>query len=198
MKKLGPQDLLDIAAYEKVREERLDAVIALKKHRRVAVGPLVTLVFENRETIRSQIQEMMRAERLVQDEAIQAELDVYNELLPGAGELAATLYIEVDDPGHVRPVLDRFIGLDEPGRLVMGFTGGARAPAVFESGHSREDRISAVQFVKFTLDETAARALASGNGVVTIEIDHPQYRAAGEIPSEVRRSLASDLEPERG
>ena len=98
MKKLAAADLLDIAAYERVREERLDAVIRLKKHRRVAVGPLVTLVFENSETIRSQIQEMMRAERLVRDEAIRAELDVYNELLPGESELAATLYIEVDDP----------------------------------------------------------------------------------------------------
>ena len=198
MKKLGPQDLLDIAAYERVREERLDAVIRLKKHRRVPVGPLVTLVFENRETIRSQIQEMMRAERLVQDTAIQAELDVYNELLPGEGELAAALYIEVDDPGRVREVLDRFIGLDEPGRVVMRFTGGSQTPAVFESGRSREDRISAVQFVRFALDETAARALASGNGAVTIEIDHPHYRASGEIPHEVRRSLAADLEPERG
>ena len=197
MKKLAPQDLLDIAAYEKVREERLDAVIRLKKNRRVMVGPLVTLVFENRETIRSQIQEMMRAERLVQDDAIRAELDVYNELLPGEGELAATFYIEVDDPGRVREVLDRFIGLDEPGHVTMRFTGGAEAPAIFESGRSREDRISAVQFVKFALDETAARALTSGNGVVTIAIDHPNYRADGEIPAEVRRSLAGDLEPER-
>ena len=197
MKKLGPEDLLDIAAYERVREQRLDAVIRLKKQRRVAVGPLVTLVFENRETIRSQIQEMMRAERLVQDEAIRAELDVYNELLPDDGELAATLYVEVDEPGRVREVLDRFIGLDEPGRVVMRFEGGAQARAVFEAGRSREDRISAVQFVKFALDETAARALGSGNGRVTIEIDHPGYRASGEIPADVRRSLAVDLEPER-
>jgi hypothetical protein len=198
MKKLVPQDLLDIAAYEKVREQRLDAVIRLKKHRRVAVGPLVTLVFENRETIRSQIQEMMRAERLVQDAAIQAELDVYNELLPGDGQIAATLYIEVDDPGRVREVLDQFIGLDEPGHVVMRFSGGAESPAVFESGRSREDRISAVQFVRFSLDETAARALGSGNGTATIEITHPAYRASGEIPPEVRRSLASDLDPGRG
>jgi hypothetical protein len=197
MKKLVPQDLLDIAAYEKVREQRLDSVIRLKKHRRVAVGPLVTLVFENRETIRSQIQEMMRAERLVQDTAIQAELDVYNELLPGDGELAATLYIEIDDPGRVRGVLDRFIGLDQPGYVVMRFTGGAEAPAVFESGRSREDRISAVQFVKFALDDTAARALGSGNGLVTIEITHPGYQASGEITPEVRRSLAADLAPGR-
>lgn len=197
MKRLHPEDLLDIAAYEKVREQRLDAVIRLKKHRRVPVGPLVTLVFENRETIRSQIQEMMRAERLVQDEAIQAELDVYNELLPGDGALAATLYIEVDDPGHVREVLDRFIGLDEPGHVVMRFDGGAEALAVFEAGRSREDRISAVQFVKFVLNDTAARALGSGNGRVAIEITQPGYQAVGEIPSEVRRSLAADLDPER-
>jgi len=198
MKKLVPEDLLDIAAYEKVREQRLDSVIRLKKHRRVAVGPLVTLVFENRETIRSQIQEMMRAERLVKDDAIQAELDVYNALLPAERELAATLYIEVDDPGHVREVLDRFIGLDEPGYVVMRFSGGAEASAVFESGRSREDRISAVQFVKFTLDDTAARALGSGNGQVTIEITHPAYQAVGEITPETRRSLADDLNPERG
>ena len=197
MKKLVPQDLLDIAAYERVREQRLDSVIRLKKHRRVAVGPLVTLVFENRETIRSQVQEMMRAERLVQDEAIRAELDVYNELLPGDGELAATLYIEVDDPGRVREVLDRFIGLDSPGHVVMRFSGGAEVPAVFESGRSREDRISAVQFVKFPLTETAARALGSENGDVTIEITHPAYQASGEIPLEVRRSLSRDLDHER-
>jgi hypothetical protein len=197
MKKLGTQDLLDIAAYERVREQRLESVIQLKKSRRIAVGPLVTLVFENRETIRSQIQEMMRAERLVTDEAIQAELDVYNELLPDEGELAATLYIEVDDPGRVREALDRFIGLDEPGRVVMRFEGGAEAPAVFEKGRSREDRISAVQFLRFPLSETAARALASGNGAVTVAIDHPGYRAAGEVPADVRRSLASDLKTER-
>jgi hypothetical protein len=196
MDKLTQKDLLDIAAYEKVRDQRLGDVIELKKRRRVHVGDKVTLVFENRETMRSQVQEMMRAERLVHETAIQGELDVYNELIPGPGELSATLFVEVDDPDKVREVLDRFIGLDRPGTLAMWFEAGMTAAGEFESGHSREGRISAVHFLRFRLDETACAALRSGNGRVELRIDHPNYRASGELSAETRRSLAEDLAEE--
>lgn len=193
MKRLAMTDLLDILAYEKVRDERLGAVIALKKKRRLAVGPMVTLLFENRETVRSQIQEMMRAERTVRDEAIREELDVYNELIPREGELSATLFIEVDAPERVREVLDRFIGLDAPGRVFVRFEGGITAPALFEAGNSREDRISAVHFVRFPLDEAAAAAFRRGAGRVEVVIHHPNYEATAEIPGDLRRELSDEL-----
>lgn len=196
MRKLAPGDLLDLPAYEAVREERLASVIELKKRRRVQLGAMVTLVFENRETLRSQVQEMMRAERLVREDAIRAELDVYNDLIPGSDELSATLFIEVDDPGRVREVLDRFIGLDEHGTLEMRFDAGVTVPGQFEGGHSREDRISAVHFVRFRLGETAAAAFRSGNGRVALLVRHPNYQASAEIGGEIRRALAEDLHGE--
>ena len=195
MDKLKLTDLVDIAAYEKDRAARLDAVIALKKRRRIALGPMITLVFENRDTLKSQIQEMMRAERLVQESAILAELEVYNDLIPAENELSATLFIEVDDPARVRSVLDRFIGLDEGERLQMRFDAGMSVPARFETGHSRDDRISAVHFVKFPLDATAAAAFRSGNGRVELVVSHPHYEATADIACEVRTALAEDLRP---
>ena len=193
MRKLTKEDLIDIAAYERIRDRRLGEVIGLKRRRRVAVGPLVTLLFENRDTVRSQIQEMMRAERLVDEAAIQAELDVYNDLVPDDGELSATLMIEVSEPGRVREVLDRFIGLDRGDRVFMRFETGMIVPALFEPGRSREDRISAVHFVLFRLDETSRAAFRSGGGRVDLVIDHPGYRAEGPIDPETRRALMEDL-----
>ncbi len=193
MKTLTEDDLLDIAAYEKVRDERIGSVIEIKKRRRIQVGPMVTLLFENRETIRSQIQEIMRAERLVDAEAIREELDACNELIPRENELSATLFIEVEDPRGVRGVLDRFIGLDEEGRVVLRFESGKTIPGVFEKGHSREDRISAVHFVRFRLDEEGARALRTGPERIELVIHHPGYEASAEIAGDIRRSLAEDL-----
>jgi len=88
-------DIADLRAYERDRDAYRRQVIELKQRRRVAVGPIVSLVFENRETMRSQIQEMARAEKMVSDEQIQKELDVYNALIPEPGELSATLFIEL-------------------------------------------------------------------------------------------------------
>lgn len=193
MKKLLESDLLDIAAYERVRDDRLSSVIQTKKRRRVAVGPLVTLLFENRETLRSQIQEIMRAERLAQDEAVKGELDAYNELIPADDELSATLFIEVDDPKGIRGALDRFIGLDEPGHVLLRFEEGREVPGQFESGHSRKDRISAVHFVKFRIGEPGIQALRRANARIEIVIRHRGYDAQALIPEETRSSLAEDF-----
>lgn len=195
MKKLQESDLLDIAAYERVRDERLTSVIQTKKRRRLAVGPLVTIVFENRETLRSQIQEIMRAERLVEPEAVRGELDAYNELIPGDDELSGTIFIEIEETKGLRGMLDRFIGLDEPGRVILTLEGGQAIPAVFETGHSREDRISAVHFVRFRLDEQARKALMRENGKIQVEIRHPGYEAVVQIPESTRRALAEDFAP---
>src|SRR5690348_5841066 len=95
MTKLTLKDILGPSAYERVRDERRRRVIELKRRRRVHVGPNVSLVFENRDTMTSQIEEMCRAEKLTEPAKIQEELDVYNAVLPDEGQLAATLFVEV-------------------------------------------------------------------------------------------------------
>ncbi|HEY5626943.1 MAG TPA: DUF3501 family protein, partial [Nitrospira sp.] len=112
MKTLSCQDVLSIEDYEKQRESFRSRIIALKQRRRISLGPLITLVFENRETLRFQVQEMVRVERIVDPVKVQDELDVYNALMPSLGELSATLLIEITDEAVMKEWLDRFMGLD--------------------------------------------------------------------------------------
>jgi len=148
MKPLTQEDLLPLDEYERQREAHRSRIIALKQRRRVSLGPLITLVFENRETLRFQIQEMIRAERILQPAKVNDELDVYNELLPAANELSATLLIEITDVATMKEWLDRFMGLDH-GHTVAIMAGGESVFGQFEGGHSHETKISAVHFVRF-------------------------------------------------
>src|SRR5262249_62162322 len=111
MNKVVLSEILDIAQYEKARDEIRRRVIELKKNRRLPVGPMVTFVFENHDTVLFQVQEMMRAERIVQDNAIQHEIDTYNQLLPGENELAATMLIELPDAARIRDEIAKFYGV---------------------------------------------------------------------------------------
>ena len=190
------QDIQNLHEYELARIDTRRRVIDLKKRRRVALGPILTLVFENRDTVRFQIQEMLRAERIVRPEKVQEEIDVYNELLPGRGEVAATLFIEVTDPAAVQATLDGFVGLDEPGRLVLSLEG-RTFPALFAAGQSREDRISAVHYIRFPVGGEGARLLAEGARAV-LRIDHGGYRAEALLSPETVEELRGDLEPDRG
>src|SRR3954470_288436 len=107
MTKLAIDDIADLRAYERERADFRREVIVLKKRRRVGVGPVVTLLFENRDTIRFQIQEMARAEKIATDEGIQVELDVYNPLIPEPGTLAATMFIELTSDADLREWLPK-------------------------------------------------------------------------------------------
>ena len=128
-RKLTLDDITDLRAYERERDAYRQTVIELKARRRVAVGPIVSLVFENRETMRSQIQEMARAERMVTDEQIQKELDVYNALIPAPGELSATLFIELTAEEALRNWLPRLVGIEHSVILRLpGRTRGSRPP----------------------------------------------------------------------
>ena len=109
MKPIELAEVKDIAEYERIRPALRARVIALKNDRRIAVGPHITFLFENRETVLAQVQEMMRAERIVHEDKIQHELDTYNRLLPDDGELSATMFIEVTDPGRIRQELARLL-----------------------------------------------------------------------------------------
>ena len=148
MRKLGLADIADHTTYEKERPEFRAHVISLKRTRRVPIGDRVTLVFENRETARVQIQEMCRVERIVKPEAIRAEMDVYNTLIPDDGELSATLLVGLDDAQKIREFLDCLLGVNE--RVFLEVEGD-QISAQFDPGTYREDRVAAVHYVRFRL-----------------------------------------------
>jgi hypothetical protein len=193
MKPLTVQDLLPAEQYERTRDEVRRRIIGLKEHRRIAVGDLVTLVFENRDTILFQIQEMIRAERIVAPERIREELDTYNAQIPGAQELSATLFIEVTEPTKVKSILDRFHGIDT-GQTVGFQLGNQRVYGIFEQGRAKEDKISAVHYVRFPFSDNEKAQLAKLTESIEIFIHHSGYQARVAVPDKMRMSLLQDLD----
>lgn len=192
MRPVTPAEILNLYEYEKERDARRRAIIALKTERRVGVGRYLSFVFENRETVWFQIQEMIRAERIVDEGRIAEEVEVYNTLLPRPGELAATMFIEIGETAQIKPVLDTLLGVDV-GDHVRLEVGPHVVPGVFEAGHSDEDlgKLSAVHFVRFALPPAARRAFADAE--VTLIVDHPGDRGRTVLTPAVRRRLAEDL-----
>ena len=186
-------DVLNFFEYEKVREDRRRRVIDLKRRRRVAVGPYLSFVFENRETLLFQIQEMCRVERITDDVKVQEEIDVYGALLPRPGELSATLFIEIADKDLIKPVLDRFMGIDTGRHVWFEIAGGPRVPGIFEAGHSDEEKgkLAAVHFVRFTFTPEAIRAFRTS--AVDLVTDHPATRARARLSEETKAELLTDL-----
>jgi len=193
MEKVRWQDIVTLQDYEPIRDRSRREVIALKKARRVSVGECVTLVFENRRTVIHQIQEMMRAEHLYDEALIRHEIETYNRLIPDQGQLSATLFIEIEDPQQVKPTLDRLHGIDNGRSLFLRLEGVPPVFAEFEAGHSNEEKVSAVHYLRFTLDERARKALREGPPP-TLVIDHPGYRAETTLPEDTRQELLRDLD----
>jgi Protein of unknown function (DUF3501) len=189
MNKIALEDIVGNAAYEKVREQSRQRIIELKRRRRVSLGDKVSLVFENRDTVIFQIQEMMRAEKISDLDKIREEIEVYNELIPARRELSATLFIEIEDQTHLREELLKFLGIDESVYLKID---SHSIHARFEEGRSKEDKISAVQYVKFPFSEAALQAFTIGEKAELV-IDHPNYRASAILESGTRQSLMKDL-----
>ncbi|HTK88466.1 MAG TPA: DUF3501 family protein [Nitrospiraceae bacterium] len=192
MNPLTKADLLSYEDYERSRDAFRTRIIALKQRRRLSVGDKITLVFENRETIQFQIQEMIRAERIVDPGKVQNELDVYNALLPAKGELSATLFIEITESDQIERDLDAFQGIDR-GQTVALLAGSSAVYGNFEGGHSKEDKISAVHFVKFCPSFEWIRELGQDGMSVSIRIDHPAYRWEAEVPQAMRQDWLADL-----
>ena len=196
MRKVQLGEIKDLVAYEKAREAMRARVIEIKTHRRVAVGPNLTVLFENRDTVLFQIQEMIRTERIVHDERIQEEVDVYNALVPDPGQLSATLFIEIPElvrmtQDKVRETVNRFQGLDRD--RVWLVVDGLRIPARFESGHTKEEKMAAVHYVRFVVPDAARAALREGAADARLVVEHPQYRAETSLGAETRRALREDL-----
>ncbi len=192
-------DIADLRAYERERDEFRRGVIAVKKLRRVSVGPVVTFMFENRLTMRFQVQEMARAERMLTDAAIQHELDTYNKLLPAPGELSATLFLELTTDEELRTWLPRLVGIERAGRLRLGEGPGPEVVAAtpdedHEAQLTREETTAAVHYVRFALTPAQIERFATGPALLAVE--HPAYPdgAVGTVLSDATRAeLGADL-----
>ena len=192
MKTLNKESLMDIIEYEKVRHEYRREIIDYKVNRRVGLGPNVTMVFENEKTLSFQIQEIMRAERLVHDEQIQEESDVYNSIMPPSSGLSATLFIEITDEKKIKPVLNEFIGLTDGDNLYFE-VGNEKIFARFEEGREEEDKISSVHYVQFHFSEDQKSQLADLSQNANIVIDYNKYMYSVSVKDEMRQSLVNDL-----
>jgi uncharacterized protein DUF3501 len=192
MRKLTVDDIVDLRAYERERDEFRARVIAMKKSRRIALGDLVTIVFENTDTMRFQIQEMARAEKMLRDEQIEHEVATYNELIPDAGELSATLFIEITDAERLREWLPKLPGIQRHVAFVIAGSE-VRGVEPDEERLTREDEItSTVHYLKFALSPEQQAAFAAGP--VRIVVDHRAYQAEAVLSDEQRASLAADFE----
>ena len=185
-------DLLNIIDYEKQRDTYRSELIDYKKNRRFKLGPNILITFENSKTMKFQIQEMMRAERMVHDSQIEEELNVYNPLIPGGDELSATLFIEITDPEKIRPVLDSFIGLTE-GVNVFFEIDGEKVVAEFEEGREKEDNISSVHYIRFPFTEEQKNNFVKNSSSISIYIDYGEYSHSIVLDDNMKNSLADDF-----
>ena len=187
MRKLELKDLWPLPVYEGVRHQFRREVIAAKQARRVTVGPFMTFVFENRLTVKFQVQEILRVEHITDEAQVVEELEGFNSMLPGQGELSATLLIELTGSDRkVKEELAQLTGLGD--HLWLGVRG-ARSRASMEVGRDDGQRVAAVQYVRFPVEDARPAALV---------VDHPSYTHRQELPEAVRKSLAQDLLPEAG
>ena len=191
MRKIELIDIKNILDYEKIRNDFRSKIIAMKKTRRLGIGERISLTFENRYTVTFQIEEMMRIERIVDEEKIKAEIDAYNELIPGENELSATLFVEVDEQDQIKPVLDSLVGFNKDSLFLQ--IGEKKIPAVFEEGHATDERISAVQYIKFKLSPEDVGAFSSPDAKIRIIADHANYKATTDLSGELRKSLSNDF-----
>ena len=193
--KLTLDDIADLRAYERERDEFRSHIIDLKKRRRVGVGPFVTLVFENRDTIRFQIQEMARAERLLTDEAIQTELDIYNPLIPEPGTLSATLFIELTSKDDLLEWLPKLVGIERAVELRIGSRDPevvrARPDADHERQLTRETITASVHYVHFDL--TDAQVARFAVEPVEVALVHTNYAFTTQLGEASKSSLVADL-----
>ena len=196
MNKIDISEVKDLTAYEKAREAARAAVIEVKTRRRVSVGENITLVFENRETVLFQIHEMVRTERIVDEAKVADEVATYNALVPDPGELSATLFIEIPDIARMNhdqqiAAVNRYQGLDH--EAVWLVVGDRRIPARFEEGRTKEEKMSAVHFLRFAVPAEARAALGDPAVPVRLVVDHAHYQAQQDLAPAVRSELGLDL-----
>jgi len=196
--KLTLHDITDLRAYERERAEFRAEVISLKKKRRIHIGPVVTLLFENAATIRFQIQEMARAEKIISDDGIETELRIYNPLIPEPGSLAATMFIELTSDEQLREWLPKLVGIEHAIELRFGLAATPVTVAcVVDPDHEKQltrDQITAsVHYIHFELTPDQVAAFVAGGGPVIAAATHPAYRHETELHADSVAELTSDL-----
>jgi hypothetical protein len=185
--------LLTLEAYAKARPAMRAEIIAHKKRRLVQLGNHVSLLFEDEKTVRYQVQEMLRIEKIFEEDGIQAEIDVYNALVPDGSNFKATMLIEYKNETERRAALARLIGIED--RIFIQVEGQERVYAIADEDLDREndEKTSAVHFVRFELTPAMKKALTSGAQMM-IGCDHPNYPAhLEELPQETLAALLVDL-----
>jgi len=193
MSKLSPTNLMTLEAYAKARPDLRAQVIAHKKTRTVCLGDNLTLIFEDELTMRYQVQEMLRAEKIFEEAGIQDEIDAYNPLIPDGANFKATLMIEYTDENERRLMLQRLKGVES--KIWVRAQGLGKVHAIADEDLSREneEKTSAVHFLRFELDSATIGAIKAG-AALGIGVDHPEYTAEiTALPDAVRVSLARDL-----
>jgi hypothetical protein len=196
MKPIDREEVLPLAEYERIREPFRARIIGEKKRRRVHVGPKATAVFENRETVLLQIQEMLRTERITRPQAVQHEIDTYNESVPGDDELSLTLMIEIVDKDEREAFLRDARGFETHVWLVVD---GERVRAISADRSVSPERTTAVHYLKFKLPPAIAGALrnpaTARTARVSLQVDHPAYMAIAPLSPDAVAAVSDDLQP---
>jgi hypothetical protein len=190
MKAVARSELLELGAYEQIREPFRARILALKKPRYVALGPNMTALFENHDTVLFQIQEMLRTERITAEKAISHELETYNELVPGDRELSATIFIEYPDRDERERRLRALVGLEDKFFVEVGSERFSNVP---DQRGTDSTQTMAVHYVKFPLSEAAVNALKAGSASIKLGVDHPDYRAVADLSPATVASLRDDF-----
>jgi hypothetical protein len=182
MRPVQRDEILDYVTWSERRAAELPKVLEIKRRRRVHLGESLTFLFENTDTVRYQIQEMVRVERMVRESEIQHELATYNELLGGEGELTCTMLIEIEDPAERAAKLAEWIDL--PAHIYLDLADGRRVYAQFDARQRGEHKLSSVQFLRFQTD---------GQVPVAIGSELPALQLEAKLTDEQREALQQDL-----
>lgn len=192
-RKLTVDDILDLRAYEKIRAEKKAEILEIKRRRRIEMGTFVTVMFESRDTMWYQIQEMLRAERVITEEGVLDELRAYNPLIPEAGQLCATIFIELTSDAAMREWLPKLVGIERSLRIKLA--NGREVSPVTDEQHeaslTRHDVTAAVHYIRFEFSPDDLAAF--GEGPVQLVCTHPNYLEVVELAPFTVGELSRDL-----
>lgn len=193
-RKLTLSDIQDHRAYERIREERQKEVFEIKRRRRIALGTMMMVMFENRATMQAQIQEMLRVEKVLSDEGVLEELKAYNPLIPERGQLSATLFIELTTDAQVREWLPKLVGIERA--IAIKLSNGEVVKAIVEESHAeqltRENVTAAVHYIRFEFSPQQISEFSKGN--VQLISTLPSYIEVTELADYTVSELLTDLQ----
>jgi hypothetical protein len=190
---ISRQDIVALATYRQGRDEYIAKMIEYKRPRRIKLAQDMTLLFENRNTVLFQIQELTNSEDLTDPKEIDEYIDIYSDMLPGDNELSATLFIEVDDQERLAKLLTDLKGIERHLSLHLG---GEKIQAVFQEEHDDREFTTSVHYIKFPLTDTAAAYLANGSYEhedARLVLDHPKLQSEVKLSADTVASLAKDV-----